>query len=63
VSRQVPGYWTVAELAEAAGVTEHTIRHHCRVGHISALGLGNAWLIPDHAADEWLARRRYEDER
>jgi hypothetical protein len=52
----VPGYYTVAELAAAAGKTPNTIRHHCRTGRLAevATATGREWLIPDAAGNAFI---------
>lgn len=53
----LPGYLTVAETAKLAGLTQNTIRHHCRTGTLRAYGLGNTWLIPVQAAMDFVLKR------
>jgi hypothetical protein len=57
-SRAVPGYHTTIELAERAGLTDHTIRWHCRQGALAGLAVytQRAWLIPDKWAQWFLDR-------
>ena len=54
---RIPGYYTVAELAELAGLTPNAIRWHCRKGNIVAEDTGRVWLIPTDAGDDFLAAR------
>jgi hypothetical protein len=42
----IPGYYTVAELAEATGLTPAGIRWHCRTGTLGAVHTDKVWLIP-----------------
>jgi excisionase family DNA binding protein len=48
---QIPGWWTVQELAARTGLHEQTIRYHCRQGNIKAEDTGRIWMISDEAAE------------
>ena len=54
--RQVPGYWTVTELAQAANLHENTIRQHITAGRLQGkcVALPKIWLIPDAAGEAFL---------
>jgi len=61
VKTQIPGWWTVQELAARTGLHQQTIRWHCRQGNIDANDTGRVWLINDQAANDFceqLAQRR-----
>ena len=51
---EIPGYVTVAKLAQVTGLTQATIRYHCRRGTIEAAATRNMWLIPIDAADQFV---------
>lgn len=57
IDATLSGYVTVAEMARLTGLTENTIRHHCRTGRLPAIGLGNTWLIPKADAVQFILRR------
>lgn len=58
VASEERGYWTTQELADAAGLSDRTIRLACSTGTIPATRPGNAWIIPADAATTYLAARR-----
>jgi len=51
------GYWSVVELAEAAGVTVGRIRQVLGAGELQGVKAGRAWLIPYDIGVTWLAKR------
>lgn len=51
------GYWSVAELAETAGVTVGRIRQVLLAGELQGVKAGRAWLIPYDIGVTWLASR------
>lgn len=51
------GYWTVKELADAAGVNPSRIRQLIAAGKITARKVGNSNFIKDAEARRWLASR------
>lgn len=51
--------YSVQELAEKFGVTEHTISRWARAGKIPALRLaGKLWRFPKEEVDRWLESQR-----
>lgn len=53
---KLPGYYTTAELAAAAGLSQNTIRYHCDKGRLHAVAVWteSQWLIPDAAAKSFI---------
>lgn len=56
------GYWTVKELADAAGVNPSRIRQLIAAGKITARKVGNSNFIKDTEARRWLAQRGQKEE-
>ena len=40
-------WWTVAELARELGLSEETVRRHCRAGRIVAVREDWRWVVRD----------------
>jgi hypothetical protein len=54
----IPGYYTVAELAAATGLTPAGIRWHCRAGTLTAVHTDRIWLIPEASAAAFIEQRQ-----
>lgn len=52
-------YWTTAQLAAEAArlgrpLSQRTVQRLCDSGELEAIRPGHDWLVPDHAAQQWL---------
>jgi hypothetical protein len=56
LARRIPGYLTVAELADESGRPQSVIRWHCRVGSLRehVAHTEKLWLIPEPAAHQFI---------
>lgn len=52
------GYWTVKELADAAGLNPSRIRQLIAAGEITSRKVGNSNFIKDSEARRWLESRQ-----
>lgn len=58
-TRDLVGYWTVAELAAASGLTLGRIRQLLRAGEeLRGVNKGRVWLVRDADARAWLDARK-----
>ncbi|OPZ76114.1 MAG: hypothetical protein BWY79_01775 [Actinobacteria bacterium ADurb.Bin444] len=58
-SRDLVGYWSVRELAEASGLTERRVRQLLRDGReLRGINKGRVWLVRDVDARAWLDARK-----
>lgn len=54
---KLTGFHTTAEIAQATGLSQNTIRYHCSKGRLSTVAqwTDTEWLIPDAAARAFIA--------
>ncbi len=51
-------YWTVQQIAKAAGLKDRTVRLDCQNGELPATKQGTTWIVTTAEAEIYIERRR-----